>query len=303
MNKKLWTTASVLGLSLSLWAFEWPVSNVTPEKLKTFFAQKRGSVFSSSLFIENSPEKGQEEDFKPEVHASENGKVLVLISDISDDNDFFPSTLGQAVILTHSDSVISVYGNLSKENSLFDSFESAPIVDEAQNLGLNGNTSWIEKNSPNPSCEIKIIDTKKEIAINPRILLPRLEKEKSFAPSEIILENKDGKHFDLSAVKSFPAGNYKFYQKRNDALVPLKTSLNINGEIVDEINFASIIQNEDKLYLSGMNKKYETSVIYPDDKMFLSGETRLSKGKCIITIENTTNLGEKRMVNYNITVW
>lgn len=303
MNKKITTAISTTILGASLWAFEWPVANITPEKIKTFFAQKRGNTVSSSLILESSPEKGQEEVFTPEVRCAENGKVLVVISDIADDNAFFPSTLGQAVIVAHADNILSVYGNLAPQDNDMEELSDAPILGDSQLIGLCGNSAWKEKTGGNSTVEIKLIDTKKENSINPRLLLPRLEKERSFPPTEIILENKDGKRFELNTIKSFASGSYKFYEKRNEELTPLSVSLSVNGEMVDNIDLSNIIQNDKDLYVNGMNKKYPISSLYPDEKLLLVGETKLAKGKLVLTIENTTHLGEKRMANYNITVW
>lgn len=299
--KKTACLLSTISLVSALSAFEWPVSGMVPEKIKTFFGQKRSSTISSSLMIESSPEKGQEEGFVPEVRVSEDGKILMIISDIEDDNDFFPSTLGQAVIITHGDNITTVYGNLDNTDS-FKEFDGAPHIKTGALLGKCGNTGWKEK-SQNPVMEVSIIDSKKGVAINPRILFPRLEKEKSFVAQDIVFENKDGKRYDLTTNKSFASGTYKFYQKRNESISPLKVSISVNGELTDEIDFSSITQSNNDLIINGKNRKYSHSEIYPDDKLMLCGECKMSKGKSVITFENTNTLGEKRTVNYSVTVW
>lgn len=296
--KKSITTAILISLSLSAFAYDWPLSIIKPESIKSFFAQKRGSTISTSLLLEQIPEKGNEENNIPEVKACEKGKVLIVLSDFSDDNDFFPSTLGQAVLISHPDNMISVYGNLEKD--IVNSFENADQVTSDTVLGTVGKTGWSDYNN---TLELQIIDTKEAIAINPRLLLPRVEKEKSFPPAEIIAENKDGKRFDLNLNRSFLSGNYKFYQKRDENLVPLKVNISVNGELVDEIEFNRINQKNNEIFITGMNKKYSVMNLYPDDKLFLIGEARIAKGKSIITFENINSLGEKRLVNYQVNVY
>lgn len=296
--KKIILSACIIISALSLQAFEWPVKNVKPESFKSYFAQNRGNTISSSIVIQTLPEKEEEETFIPEVINSEDGKVLVILTDFKDDNDFFPSTLGQAVIVSHEDNIISVYGNL--ESSVENAMNSAPKISKGTNLGIIADSAWTETTK---SLEFKIIDTKNQIAVNPRILLPRVEKEKSFAPVEIIVENKDGKRFDLNTNRSFLSGNYKFYQKRNDTLTPLKSSISVNGELCDELNFSEIFQKNNEIFVSSNSKKYTDSELYPDSKLLLIGEARIAKGKSVITFENTSLLEEKRLVNYAVNIY
>lgn len=296
--KKTLISSFLIFSAISLQAFEWPVKNVNPESFKSYFAQNRGNNMSTSLIIQSSPEKDEEETFIPEVTSIEEGKILVILSDIKDDNDFFPSTLGQAVIISHEDNIISVYGNL--ESQVESNMTSAPFVSRGINLGIISNTGWNE--TPN-SLELKIIDTKKQIAVNPRILLPRIEKEKTFAPAEIIVENKDGKRFDLNTNRSFLSGNYKFYQKRNETVTPLRSSISINGELSDELSFSEISQKNNQTFLTSKTKKYSDDDIYPDSKLLFIGEAKIAKGKSVITFENTSLLEEKRLVNYAINIY
>lgn len=296
--KKTFIAACLLYSALSLYAFEWPVKNIKPESFKSYFAQNRGKTLSTSLIIQVLHEKEEEETFIPEVNTCNEGKVLVILSDLKDENDFFPSTLGQAVIISHNDNIISVYGNL--EPSVESKMDNAPYIQTGTNIGTISNSGWTETTN---SLEFKIIDTKKQIAVNPRILLPRVEKEKSFAPTEIIVENKDGKRFELNTNRSFLSGNYRFYQKRNESLTPLKSSISINGELCDELDFTEIFQKENQIFISSNSKKYNTLETYPDQKLLFIGEAKITKGKSVITFENTSILEEKRMANYAINIY
>ena len=52
-----------------------------------------------------------------------------------------------------------------------------------------------------------------------------------------MLQNKDGKLFDIRENKVYPSGLYKVFQTRNKIAAPYKTTVTINGVVVDEISF------------------------------------------------------------------
>lgn len=297
--KKTILTLAALSISTLTFSFEWPVELINVESIKSFFGQFRGGKISSSLVLSKKEIKEDEESKPEEIKSCDEGRILTYIYSLDDDNDFFPSTLGNAVIINHEDNIMSVYGNLSLAG-LEDDYSETLSVSSGAKIGEAGNSAWQENEN---GVEIEIIDTKNKTAINPRILLPRLEKEGTFLPSEIIFESKDGKQIELSNVKTFHAGVYKVYQKRNATLVPQKITLSLNGNIEDEYSFDSIAQENNSVYLNGRTKKYPGNVIYPDDKLLFIGEVKLSSGKSVITFENTNHLGDKRTVNYNITVY
>lgn len=296
--KKVFTVIALTSLAASLSAFDWPLDHIKTENLKSFFAQKRGNSVSSSLLIQKEEQKTPESE--PEkVKLSEDGKITAIINNIKDDNDFFPSTLGNALIVTHQDGILSVYGNL-EENSIPEEFEDSPSLEKGAELGLSGLSAWTETGN---TLELQILDSKNKTAINPRLLFSKIEKEGTFVPSDILVENKDGKKFELANVKGYQAGTYRFYQKRNDNLVPLKTVLLVNGQTADELNFDHLSQENSKVLISGSKKKYTGNVLYPPEKYIFMGEAKLTPGKLVLTFENYNHNGDKRMVNYNITVY
>ncbi|MCF0241000.1 MAG: M23 family metallopeptidase [Treponema sp.] len=296
--KKVLLEITLATISISLFAFDWPLQNINTDNLKSFFAQKRGQGISSSLIIEKQKETDPEAE-PEQVKTSESGKVIALLNEFTDDNDFFPSTLGNAVIISHTDGILSVYGNLDK-NSMETSLHQAQVIAPGASLGTTGSSAWSDTGT---TLEFQILDSKNKTAINPRILLSRIEKEGTFPPSDIIVENKDGKHYELSNMKVFQAGTYKFFQKRNESLVPLKTILLLNGEVTDELHFDHLLQEENQIKMSGTEKKYSGTEIYPSDKLLFSGEARLTPGKLVLTFENYNHNGIKRIVNYNISVY
>lgn len=274
-------------LCFSLFGFDWPQENITLESYSSYFGQKRGELISHSLIFEE----------PSQIKAAEDGTILAIIIENNDDSDFFPSTLGTAVILTHEDNLQSVYGNL-ESSSLTLNDVNETFVDSGTILGQSGTTAWQEDKG---NLEFQIIDTKNQSAINPKILMPRTDTEIPLLLSGIYIENKNNVFYDLNAYKTFPFGIYRIYQKKNDIAVPYKTSVSINGVIVDQINYDTIIQENNKICITG-KKKYTSSDVYPKENFHLLGEAMFTPGKITLGLSEQDMLGNYKNLVYNITV-
>ncbi len=280
--------AFIISISFILTAFEWPVEEITTDSYGLYFAQNRGDLFSTSqIFAQPS-----------EVHASEEGVVLVVITELEEDNDFFPSTLGSAVIVNHQDELLTVYANLDSE-SIAVSNKGIQNVEAGQLLAQSGDTGWQHGKS---NLEFQIIDKKNNTAINPKILMPRIESEIQLSLGGIVIQNKSGEQFELANHKNFQAGVHKIYCKRNDVAYPFKTSVAVNGVVLDEIFYDTIIQENSKLLVTG-KRKYTSNDIFPSEKLQLLGEVMFTSGKATLTLIIEDNLENRRQVNYNITVY
>ena len=286
--KKNILICSCLFISTLLSAFEWPHDNTEKAFLKSYFGQKRGKQISTSLIFAN-PEP---------VKCIEDGKVLIIMSDEQDDSYFFPSALGTCVIVAHDDSLISVYGNLDQD-SVKQSLDKKSFVKSGEILGEIGNTNWQSETS---SLEFQIIDVQKGSAINPKILLPRTDNEIPISLGEIVVEHKIGNRISLKNQKSFPSGLYRIYQKRNPIASPYKTSVTINGVVVDQISYDAVYQENNKTYVVG-KKKYTNSDIYPDSEYQLLGETVFTSGKSTLGLSIEDFLGKTIAQTFVITVY
>ena len=284
--KKFLLFFALISLNINLFSFEWPLSDVNKDSFKSYFSQLRGKKISTSLIFKD-PE---------EVKSAEEGRILIIIEDPEDDSDFFPSVLGTAVIISHEDNLHSVYANLDSE-SLTLNYSDDTFIEEGSILGNTGNTGWQEDEN---SLEFQIIDTKNTSSINPKVLMTRLESENKYNLSDISLVNRNGEKFPLSTNKTFPAGLYKVYQKRNPVITPAKTTVLYNGIIVDELLYNTIIQENGKVCIKGSKKKYTCSEVYPKDNMFLLGEAMLTPGKITLGIAITDSLGQFYTLNYNL---
>ena len=273
-----------------LFGVEWPQESYTNSDFISYFGQNiSGRISTSVIFSEPA-----------EVKAIKDGKILIVMSDISDDSDFFPSTLGNTVILCHDDDLISVYANLDGETTL-QTVESKTELKEGEIIGETGNSGW-QKNRSN--LEFQIIDLQNSNAINPKILLPRSENEIDYTITGVMLENKEGKLFDIRESKTYSSGLYKIYQIRNKIAVPYKTTITMNGVVVDEIAFDTIGQENGKLYITGEKKnKYNAQELYPDDTLILLGEAMLTPGRSTLGLTVQSFLGKVKQQSYVIAIY
>lgn len=285
--KKL--TSLILGLLITanLFAFDWPQAEVTKDSYNSYFGQKRGSLLSTSICFSE----------PAEIKAAENGFILAIITENSDETDFFPSTLGTSIILAHDDNLLSVYGNIDKDTlTLHDNNEK--FIDSGATLGYSGNSGWQVDTS---HLEFQIIDTKNKSAINPKVLMPRSESEIPLTLSGVYIESKNHDLYDINNYKTFSSGLYRVYQKRNAIAVPYKTNIYINGVVVDQLSYDIIIQENGKLCING-KKKYTSSDVYPNDTLQLIGETMFTPGRITLGLSANDILSNVKTVNYNIVV-
>lgn len=288
--KKTFFLLTYFFIFTNLFCFEWPISEVTENSFNSYFGQLRGDKISTSLVF-NSPS---------EVKNSEDGRILMILTNFDDDDsDFFPSTLGNAILISHNDELISVYGNLDK-NSITINEKTETFIEKGTILGKTGNSGWQTDQS---NLEFQIIDTKNSSAINPKILMSRLENENKYILSDISLVNKNGENFSINTKKTFPSGLYRVYQKKNEILTPSKTSISFNGVIADVISYDTINQENGKIYVKGSKKKYISEDIYPQRNRFLLGEILLTPGKITLGVNATDSLGENKFLIYNISVY
>ena len=263
MKKYIFTSTLFLILNNFLaFSFDWPQTKIVQsDQFYSYFGQLRGDTISNSLIFSD----------PSEAKAANKGKVVITISDFNDQTDFFPSTLGNTVILSHEDNLLTVYGNIDHD-SMSEEVKDSKTVESGTELGQTGNSAWQQGHS---SLEFQVIDIKNNTAINPRILMPRVGKELSLYYGEVILQNKNGKQFKISTQNVIPSGIYKVYRKRQAIAVPYKTRVAINGTLVDQISYDVLRQNDLQLCAVG-KKNYPKAVLYPNDELQLMGEISLT---------------------------
>lgn len=270
-------------------AFDWPQSKVLgSEQIYSYFGQYRGDTISNSLIFSD----------PSEVKTAAQGRILITINEYNDLCDFFPSTLGNAILISHEDNLVTVYGNLDGDTIPQNVFE-ATSVENGQVIGFSGNSAWQQGHS---SLEFQVIDTKNNTAINPRVLLPRVGKELPLYYSELYIQNKHGKRYNLSKVDTVPAGYYRVYKKRQTIAVPYKETVSLNGSVIDKIMFDVLFQDNNLICAAGKSK-YTKNVLYPDSDLLLMGEVILSTGKNALQLNLIDILGKENPATYIISVY
>ena len=268
------------------WGFEWPQPNaVESDKLYSYFGQLRGGTISSSLIFSE----------PSQINSSDKGKVSIVLTDYKDDTEFFPSTLGNCVILSHDDGFLTVYANIDSV-SFSKELKESKEIESGTPLGFSGNSAWQQGHS---SLEFQVIDSKKNAAINPRLLMPRIGKELPLYYGEVFLQNKDGRQFKIPLQTSISSGNYKIYRTRQNVAVPYKTRVSINGTIVDQISYDMLMQSELSLCAIGQ-KNYRKNILYPNNTMHLIGELSLPPGKNTLQLSMSDILGKEVNISFPV---
>jgi hypothetical protein len=285
--KKTFIPALLL-LALPAAAFDWPQEEIASDSFHSYFGQLRGGTVSTSLIFTD----------PSDVKAADNGHILAVISEHNDDSCFFPSSLGNAVIVAHQDNLLTVYGNIDGE-SLDPAVYTASEVKTGMRFGTSGNAGWQQGRS---SLEFQVIDTKNNTAINPRVLMPRIGNELPLTLSGITLEDKEGKRYELLAGRTVPAGMYRVYSQRQPIAMPYRTRVTVNGVFIDGITNDQLVQDETTICAGG-RKNYPREALYPDAKLHLLGEVTLTPGKNTLGLTVSDILGKETNSAYSLTVY
>ena len=285
--KKILLIALILFAGITVFSFDWPQADVSKKSFTSYFGQNRGGILSTSVIF-SEPE---------EVRAAEDGYITAIITEAQDDSVFFPSTLGTAVILAHNDELISVYGNLDPETLTIKN-ENEHTIDAGAIIASSGNSGYQENHG---NLEFKIIDSKNKSAINPQVLMPRAEEELPLTLSGIMIVSKNNDYYDINTYKTYSSGLYKVYFKRNPIACPYKTSVSINGVIVDQLSYDMITQENNKLCIIG-KKKYTDTDIFPNEDLQLLGEVMFTPGRATLGLSISDMLGNVKQLNYNIVI-
>ena len=282
MKKIIFGTAAILAFS-ALFAFDWPQNEILSDSFYSYFGQLRGGTIGTSLVFSESKE----------VKAADDGRILAIISE-HDEDELFESTLGNAAILVHKDSLITVYANLDAENlpQLYELNE----VKTGTSFGTIGTSSWQEGEG---CLEFQVLDTKNRTYVNPRILMPRIGKELPLSIKNVTAVNKKGVSYDLGTVKSMPSGVYQLYRERQEIAMPYKTTVYVNGAVAENLSYDTLAEKNGKITVSG-KKNYDVSVIYPDETRAFLGEVSFTKGKTSIMVIESDILGKEKQIVYTV---
>lgn len=288
INKKI-TLISIFAFAFFValsfcFAFNWPQVVENSDIFSSFFGQPRGSAYINSLIFEN----------PAEVFPAEDGTVLIKLENGISDMGWFESTLGNAVILNHSNDMLTVYGNL-EEISLQDDMTN--ITSEIK-IGISGTSGW----QKGKNClEFQVIDTKSRNLINPFLLMPVIEKKDDLSIKNLVAINNSGKSVPISNYQKINSGVYRLYIKKQPVGMTYKTSVLVNGAVAENIIYDVLTEKENRLAIKGKNL-YSFEELYPDDENQLLAEVILSTGRNIITITVEDYFGNSKTATYTVDV-
>ncbi len=285
--KKIFGVLSAITLTAPIFAFDWPQSETSSDSFFSYFGQLRGGTIESSLiFMDNS-----------EIKAADDGNILAVITEHSDDFGWFESPLGNAVLIAHEDNLVSVYANL-EEDTLSDYLKDGDEISTGTIIGISGNSGWQEGQS---CLEFQVLDTKAQAALNPRVLMPRIGNEKPLVVGELSLDDKRGGTHYLLNERYLPAGSYSIYRSRENVCVPYRTIVAINGATVERIDYDMLKEKNGRLYVQG-NSSYPVETLYPDKKRQLLGQIQLTRGHTTLDVTIFDIQGSIRTIRYNLEI-
>lgn len=287
MKKTIYILAVLCVISFPLISIDWPQDEVASDSFFSYFGQFRGGTISSSLVFAS----------PSEIKAVNDGELLIVVGDYTDDTGFFPSTLGTAVILSHEDGLLTVYANIDSA-TLADSVWQTTQIKTGTVFGTSGNSAWQQGRS---SLEFQVVDYNNNAALNPRVLMPRTGNELPLTVGAVTLESRNGTRHNLLIDRNLPAGTYRVYRERQKIAAPYKTRVSINGTTVDEIRYDLLSQNGPELCVQG-KRPYSIAVVYPNDTLQLLGEATLTPGRNILGITLTNILGEETQSSWNLII-
>ncbi|MBQ2207013.1 MAG: M23 family metallopeptidase [Treponema sp.] len=292
LNKKKYLVAgtlavTLLGTAAALFAFSWPQAQTNSDTFHSYFGQLRGGTISSSLIFKDNSE----------VKTADPGDILAVIDDHTEDYGWFESTLGNAVIIGHSDQRVTIYANLDEE-SIPSSLGASSFVSTGTPLGTSGNSGWQEGES---CLKFQVLDTKSGISINPRMLMPKIGAELPVSMGYITLDDEKGTTHYLVNERNLKAGTYYIYKTRDATAVPFRTIVAINGATVERISYDTLKEYNGRLCITG-NNNYPVELMYPDDTRLLLGKISLPYGHVGLSVTVVDMLNSAQSVTYNLDV-
>lgn len=273
----------------SLSAFDWP-QQISEERnnFSQYFGQSRNEAFINSLIFEN-PDT---------ITAADDGNHLITLDAGLADFGWFHSTLGNAVILEHSNNMMTVYGNLEEVYTENDD----ETISKGTELGISGFSGW----QKGKNClEFQVVDRDRNTIINPFVLMSQLTLKQNLTITNPAAFNRQEQKTAVSNGSRVQAGVYKLYIDRQKTGMTYQTSVSINGALVETITYDVLIQEENRLCFTGKrnNVSYSYEDIYPDENRQLVAEVIFSKGVNTVSIDVSDIFGNTKNATYRVEVY
>lgn len=284
--KRIALLALPLAVTAAAAAFDWPVKNLDAEQNIMTFGQNRKNAFNASLTFPNAEA----------AEATDNGMIIGVISEHQGDGDWFESPLGNALIVSHDDELVSIYGNLSSQSAI--DLQKVSNVKYGEVVGQIARSAW-SQDPEEEALEFQISDSRAKTYLNPTILMSRAVKPKRLRLENISIENQFGRLYAISNLRSVPAGRYKVYKKRQSDTVAFKSEVYVNGSELDKITKDTIKNQDGVLRIIGSDA-YSSEDFYPSEDLELLGRIFLPHGSNTVTITVYDIFNNASRATYNI---
>ena len=276
----------------TLFSLEWPLDNFSFSMLFGDAYSKDGN-FQAGLVL-----KGDES-----VKAAEYGKKLISIEETSRLN-LFPSTLGNALIISHDKGLQTIYGGLKHPIEITDSSSRAETFSV---VGTVGNTAW----GKGVQLTFQVLDTQEKTLINPtRQLLPSIPFEDKILPTitgTILVDPETRQTYRLDTTKTVKQGEYDIYAfafdsmlDKNEKFMPFNVSILINGKTTLDVQFYVLESVKGQLFLK--KTKISADKLYNSQGQIYLGRASFKRGFTEIVILATDISHNTIEVPYNIQV-
>ena len=278
-------------------ALEWPVAR--PEILSLFGQQGVNGI-----------ERGIVMEGGDTVRAAGDGFVLTIIEE-NRNMAGFPSTLGNAVLIAHSDGIVSVYGNL----------ESAEVpdgggrVETSAVIARTGASAWHsgERDSLQEGrgvCIFQIEDQAQNTLLNPLLLFSSVHDEFRPSISRVTLVSQAGTAYNPEASGVVAAGSYRvyvaatdLYDRESSVLAPFRVTVLVNGREVSAVSFDTMSKRQNMLVPNSTPQYFDGSLpVYSEDGFIYAGNISLVRGRSEVTIAARDFAGNERAVDYLLQV-
>ena len=285
-HRRLFSLLLLLSLiTANTFCFDWPQLIFDTDDIFAFFGNPRGNTYTNSLqFLKQDA-----------VTAADSGTVLITMRTDTADMGWFPSTLGNSIILKHRNDIMTVYGNL--DTIQIDS-ETSDVI-EGNLIGQSGASGWQDGFS---SLEFQVIDTKVQTVINPLILMPHTVEGSAVPAIENLTAKSSAGTWSISQQGTkLNAGIYSLYIAQQPNGMTYKTLVAVNGAVTETITYNMLKQDNNRLCVTG-KRNYTYDDIFPDKNLQFVAEVILSKGKNTISITVTDVFGKEKTMTYSVDV-
>lgn len=278
---------------MPIYAFEWPLDNFTFSMLFGDAYSKQGN-FQSGIVL-----KGTDE-----VKAAEYGKKLIVIEESKTLNSF-PSTLGNAIVISHDKGLQTIYAGLKDIPAINDSNSN---VETFSIIGSLGKSAW----GNGEELTFQVIDTQEKSFINPATpnLLPLIPFEDKISPiitGTVLFDEKTKQSYNIETIKSIKQGEYDLYTFTKDRIIdssesfmPFNVSIAVNGKIALDVQFYVLESSKGELYLK--KTRISSEKLYNSEGKIYLGKLSLKRGSTEIVISATDISQNTTRVPYSLQV-